>query len=235
MFENISQGLFTVGFAGALFVVPALRFLAAGLMALSTYRLLKARQDGHKFLWILAIFMAPILTRLAYEFYRRRINPKDCRSSGSRPLLAASIVLLILSGLLSAVSSLSMGMGYVKSELDGEFLDTFYDVHGNEYGNVHDIPLFDRDGNTYTRELGWFGASTYTDQNGRTYDGADCYLSEDGYFFHDGAQALVPYGDSLDYYTDRETIYYHLFNYVYWEEDGTIYELSGSWHRELFP
>ena len=88
MFENISQGLFTVGFAGTLFVVPALRFLAAGLMALSTYRLLKARQDSHKFLWILAIFMAPILTRLAYEFYRRRINPKDCRSSGSRPLLA---------------------------------------------------------------------------------------------------------------------------------------------------
>ena len=233
MFENMSLALFTIGFAGSMIAVPALRFLASALMALSTYRLLKARQDGHKFLWILAMFMAPIFTRLAYEVYRRRINPKDVRVPGSAPLLIAAVVVLILSGVLSALSALSMGVGYVKSEVDGEFLDTFYDVHGNEYGNIYDIPLYDRDGNTYTRETGWFGASTFYDQAGRAYDGADCYLTRDGYFYHDTAQALVPYGDSLDYCTDGEAVYYQLFNYVYWEEDGTIYELSGRAHLEL--
>lgn len=50
MFDNISQGLFTTGATGYLIVVPILRSLAILFMVISTYKLLKARQDDHEFL-----------------------------------------------------------------------------------------------------------------------------------------------------------------------------------------
>jgi hypothetical protein len=132
------------------------------------------------------------------------------------------------------VSVISMGIGYIKSEIDGEPLATFYDVHGNEYYDLYDVPLYDKQGNTYTHKDAWFTAGSYTDQNGKSYDGDYCYLSEDGYFYFDENEELKPYKDSYDYYTDGETIYYYLFNRVYWENDGTIYEKSGKLHLELF-
>lgn len=117
---------------------------------------------------------------------------------------------------------------------DGEPLATFYDVHGNEYDDLYDVPLYDKQGNTYTHKDAWFTAGSYTDQNGKSYDGDYCYLSEDGYFYFDENEELKPYKDSYDYYTDGETIYYYLFNRVYLENDGTIYEKSGELHLELF-
>ena len=57
-------------------------------------------------------------------------------------------------------------------------------------------------------------------------------FGEELYF--DENEELKPYKDSYDYYTDGETIYYYLFNRVYWGNDGTIYEKSGKLHLELF-
>lgn len=235
MFDNISQGLFTTGAMGYLIIVPVLRLLAILFMVISTYKLLKARQDNHKFLWVIAICFSPIIARIAFEVYRRWISKKETvRVKGSTPFLIISIIAFVLSAILMIVSVISMGIGYIKSEIDGEPLATFYDVHGNEYYDLYDVPLYDKQGNTYTHKDAWFTAGSYTDQNGRSYDGDYCYLSEDGYFYFDENEELKPYKDSYDYYTDGETIYYYLFNRVYWENDGTIYEKSGKLHLELF-
>lgn len=235
MFDNVSQGIFTTGVTGYLIVVPILRFIATLFMAISTHKLLKARQDNHKFLWMVAICFSPIITRIAFEVYRRWIAKKEIdRAKGSKPFLVASIVAFVLSAILMVVSVLSMGIGYIKSEIDGEPLATIYDVHGNEYDDLYDVPLYDKQGNIYTHEDAWFTTGTYTDQNGKSYDGDYCYLSEHGYFYFDENEELKPYKDSYDYYTDGETIYYSLLNRVYWEDDGTIYEKSGKLHLELF-
>ena len=235
MFDNISQGLFTTGAMGYLIIVPVLRSLAILFMVISTYKLLKARQDNHKFLWVVAICFSPIIARIAFEVYRRWISKKETvRVKGSTPFLITSIIAFVLSAILMIVSVISMGIGYIKSEIDGEPLATFYDVHGNEYYDLYDVPLYDKQGNIYIHEDAWFTAGSYTDQNGKSYDGDNCYLSEDGYFYFDENEELKPYKDSYDYYTDGETIYYYLFNRVYWENDGTIYEKSGKLHLELF-
>lgn len=235
MFENVSQAFFNTGATGYLVVVPILRILATLFMVVSTYKLLKVRQDKHKFLWVAAIFFSPIIARIVFEIYRRWIAKKELGTAkGSTPLLIASIVAFVLSAVLMVVSVVSMGVGYIKSEIDGEPLATFYDVHGNEYDDLYDVPLYDKEGNTYTYEAAWFTAGTYIDQNGKSYDGDYCYLSEDGYFYFDENNELKPYQDSYDYYTDGETVFYYLFNRVYWENDGTIYEKSGRLHLELF-
>ncbi len=235
MFDNISQGIFATGATGYLIVVPVLRSLAILFMVISTYKLLRARQDNHKFLWVIAICFSPIISRIAFEIYRRWIAKKEIvKVKGSTTFLIASIVAFVLSAVLMVVSVISMGVGYIKSEIDGEPLATFYDIHGNEYDDLYDVPLYDKLGNKYTHELAWSTAGTYIDQNGKSYDDDYCYLSEEGYFYFDKNEELKPYKDSYDYYTDGETIYYYLFNRVYWENDGTIYEKSGKLHLELF-
>lgn len=235
MFDNISQVLFTTGAMGYLIIVPVLRSLAILFMAISTYKLLKARQDNHKILWVVAICFSPIIARIAFEVYRRWISKKEfVKAKGSTCFLITSIIAFVLSAVLMIASIISMSVGYLKSEIDGEPLATFYDVHGNKYDDLYDVPLYDKQGNIYTHESAWFTAGSYIDQNGKSYDGDYCYLSEDGYFYFDEDEELIPYNGSYDYYTDGETLYYYLFNRVYWENDGTIYEKSGKMNLELF-
>ena len=235
MFDNVSQAFFNTGAVGYMIVVLVLRSLAILFMVISTYKLLKARQDNHKFLWIVAICFSPIISRIAFEVYRRWIAKKEIdKVKGSTPFLIASITAFVLAAVLTVVSAISMGVGYIKSEIDGEPLAIFYDVHGNEYDDLYDVPLYDKQGNTYTHEHGWFTVGYYIDQNGKSYDGNHCYLSEDGYFYFDENEELKPYDDSYDYYTDGEMIYYSLYDDVYWEKDGTIYEKSGKLHLKLF-
>ncbi len=233
MFDNVSQGLFTTGATGYLIIVPVLRSLAILFMVVSTYKLLKARQDSHKFLWLVAICFSPIIARIAFEIYRRLINKKGIdKPKGSNAFLIASIVAFALSIVLTVISIVSIGAGYIKSEIDGEPLATFYDVHGNEYDDLYDVPLYDKQGNVYTHESAWFTTGSYIDQNGKSYDGDYCYLSEDGYFYFDEKEELKPYNNSYNYYTDGETIYYYLFDRVYWEADGTIHQRK--YHIRLF-
>lgn len=171
MFDNISQGLFTTDATGYLIVVPILRSLAILFMVISTYKLLKARQDDHKFLWIVAICFSPIIARIAFEVYRRWISKKEIvRAKGSTPFPITSIIAFVLSVVLMILSVISMGIGYIKSEIDGEPLATFYDVHGNEYDDLYDVPLYDKQGNKYTHEPAWFTAGNYIDQNGKSYE-----------------------------------------------------------------
>lgn len=235
MFDNISQGLVEAGAARYMVAVPVLRMAAALFMAFSTYKLLKVRQDNHKLIWILAIMWVPILARMIYEIYRRWVAPKDApNAKGSSLLLILSIAAFVLSAVLSVVSAVSVGIGFIKSELDGEPIAIFYDVHGNEYTDRYDVPLHDKMGNVYTHEAEWFTAGTYTDQDGKTYDGEDCYLSQEGYFYFDANNELVPYLNYDHYYTDGETVYYSLFHRVHWEEDGTIWGFTGRMDIELF-
>lgn len=235
MFENVSQGLFQTGTAGYLIVVPIIRSISILFMLISTYKLLKVREDKHKAIWLIAVIASPFLGRIVYEIYCRFISKKSVKKSKSGThFLILSLLAWIISVVLLVASFISMGAGYIKSEIDDEPLYTYYDVVGNKYENINDVPFHDRQGNTYFYEPAWFEVGTYTDQNGKKYDGHYCYISEDGYFYYDKNDKLQPYNDSYDYYTDGEVIYYSPLGSIYWDEDGTMYEIVHKGYYKVF-
>ena len=73
MLISAAEGLFLSGGIGYTVLVPLLRVLATLLMAISTYQLLKMRDDPHKVKWMIGIILAPIPIRILYEIYRRFI------------------------------------------------------------------------------------------------------------------------------------------------------------------
>ncbi len=241
MFDNISQGLFVIGGTGYMIMVPILRAIATLFMIISTYKILKARQDGHKMVWIFFVCVSPFLTRIAYEIYRRWIAKKEDETEvpkripkSSNILLILSILTFAISAILIVVSVITMGIGFIKSYIDDEPIAAAYDMNGNEYFDYFEVPLYDKEGNLYVYEPTWFTVGKYIDQNGNEYDATYCYLGEDEYFYFDKNNELEQYKDYDEYYTDGEKIYYSLWGYVYWDEHGTVYEKSGRLSIELF-
>jgi len=241
LFDNISQGLFLTGGTGYFIVVPILRFMATIFMAISTYKILKIRNDKYKTYWLFFIFISPILTRIIYEIYRRWIarkldhtilNIKAPKSSNI--LLIISIIIFIIIVILSIISTISMGLGFIKSYMDNEPIAAAYDVYGNEYFSYMEVPLYDKEGNIYTYEPAWLVMGNYVDQNGNIYDGDYCYLDEDGFLYYDKDKKLKPHKVHDGYYTDGNNIFYCLWHYVYWDDKGVVYEKSGRFSIELF-
>ncbi|MBQ5591873.1 MAG: hypothetical protein IIU80_02910 [Clostridia bacterium] len=235
MFENISEGLFMLGASGYLYIVPVLRFFATLLMLISTYKVLKVRQDSHKGQWLLGVIVFPILGRIAYEIYRRYMEKKEHpKVKGSTSLMVVSLFIRFIAVILLVSSFISMGAGFIRGEITGEWVSTYYDLKGNQYSDVYDVPFYDKEGNRYTYEPEWFTSGTYTDQKGNKLDGDYAYIDENGYFYYDKNNTLKPHNDSYDYYTDGENLYYSLFFHVYWEENGEMYAFGSKYDYKLF-
>lgn len=235
MFENISEGLFMIGATGYLYIVPVLRFFATLLMLISTYKVLKVRQDSHKIHWLLGVIVFPVLGRIAYEIYRRYMEKKDHpKVKGSIVMMIVSFIIRLIALVLLISSFITMGAGFIRSGITGEFIITYYDLKGNAYSDVYDVPYYDEKGNKYTCESEWFTTGTYTDQDGNKYDGDYVYISEDGYFYYDKNNELQPFDDSYEYYTDGNKIYYSQFPYAYWDENGEMYASGGKYDYKLF-
>lgn len=240
MLESITEGLVLGGGLGYAVGVPILRALATLFMVISTYKLLRLRDDSHKALWVIGIIIFPIVGRITYEIYRRfiYIDKKDesrLNKRSSNRFLLFSILLYVVALILSAVSLVSFGVGFIKSYIDGDPVNGYYDVHGTEYFFYTDVPLFDEDGNKYFYEKDFgFEIGDYVDEDGNVYENENSFLSEDGYFYYDKDDILTPYRDEYGYFTDGETIYYDLFNYVYWNEDGVMFDKSTRVSEQLF-
>lgn len=241
MLISAAEGLFLSGGIGYTVLVPLLRVLATLLMAISTYQLLKMRDDPHKVKWMIGIILAPIPIRILYEIYRRFIyidkhNESKLSKKSSNRLLFWSIILSVLVWILSLISMISMGAGYLKGVFDGDYVTNYHDIHGTEYISYMDVPLYDREGNTYMYEPEWFVPGDYMDANGDIYENERSYLDEDGYFYYDTDGKLTFYHEDgyYRYYTDGEKLYFSLESYVYWDEDGVMYDKSGKYSQELF-
>lgn len=72
-----------------------------------------------------------------------------------------------------------------------------YDMYGNEYHDKHEVPLYDKYGNTYLYELEWFTEGNFVDQNGSVYDGSFSYLDENGYLYYDVDDKLEVYNEDI--------------------------------------
>ena len=236
MFENTSQGMF---FTSILVyrALPALKILASILMSISVYRHAKSNKINRKGMWTLVAFGFPVLGRLAYCVYHRFIRKKNNEylfeqsTTNNRKGAITCILSLMLSavaGVISIVSIATMGASVIKSVVDDEYLFeyTCYDVHGNKYSDIYDVPLYDREGNTYTVDSKLtFSASDYIDQNGNRFEGNCCYLDSDGFFVYNETD-LIPCKEYLCdyYYDDQGSKYFYLTGCpIYWDENGDIF------------
>ncbi len=70
-------------------------------------------------------------------------------------------------------------------------------MYGNEYHDKYEVPLYDKDGNTYLYELEWFTEGNFVDQNGRVYVGSFSYLDENGYLYYDVDDKLEVYNEDI--------------------------------------
>ena len=237
MFENTSQGMFFISFL-VYRALPIFKILASILMSVSVYRHAKHNRIEHKGLWVVIAFGFPVLGRLAYCIYHRFLREKNNKylfeeyKTNNRKgaiLCVLSLVLSVLALIISIVSVATMGASVIKSIVDDEYIfeHTCYDVHGNQYSDIYDVPLYDREGNTYTydRKFG-FEPNDYIDQNGNLLDGDYCYLDSDGYLVYNESGFSPCEECWCDYYFDEQgNKYYDLWGYqLYWNENGEIFE-----------
>lgn len=247
MFENTSQAMFIISFM-VYRTLPVLKIIAGILMSLSVYRHAKSNNISRKELWALVAFGVPILGRLAYCIYHRFIRKKKTEylfeqsiPTNNRKgaiLCVLSLFLSFVAGIITVVAVSTIGISVIKSVVDDEPLweHTCYDVHGNQYRDIYEVPLYDREGNTYSYESEWIVAGNYIDQNKNRFDDNYCYLDSDGYFVYK-ENGLVPCQDCwCDYYYDSDgNKYYQLDGCsIYWDKNSNIFESQGKTTIQLF-
>lgn len=244
MFENASQGMFVTSFILYRYL-PALKILASVLMSFSVYRHAKCNKIDRKGMWTLVAFGFPVLGRLAYCIYHRFIRKKENQylfeqnTTDNRKGAITCILSLMLSavaGVLTVISISTMGVSVIKSIVDDEYLFEFtcYDVNGKQYSDFFDVPLYDRDGNTYSYESEWFVMGDYVGQDGKRLDGDYCYIDSDGYLVYN--EKLIPCEECwCNYYYDEQgNKYYSLNGYpIYMDENGNIFE-KAKYAYQLF-
>ena len=249
MFENDSQAMFIISFM-VYRALPMLKIIAGILMSLSVYRHAKSNNISHKGRWVVFAFGFPVLGRVAYYVYHRFIRKKNTEylfeqvtPTNNRKGAILCIISLLLSGVASIITVVAIGtMGFsvVKSIIDDEYIFEFtcYDVNGNEYSDTYQVPLLDRDGNTYEYNSVLTGFGDYVDQNEKVFLGEHCYLDSDGYFVYlENEELSTSETDWYEYYYDSDgNKYYHLDGFqIYWDENGYIYENRGRLgNKQLF-
>ncbi|MGN1347555.1 MAG: hypothetical protein ACI4VI_01305 [Acutalibacteraceae bacterium] len=243
-FENLSQQIFTAG--GAVYTVGVFifRFISQIFSALFVLRDIRGRTYKNKFLWVAFTFVSPfwgLLAYFAYSYYKNKmaddafIQPKK-RMKGFWAI-GISAFSALTAIIITALSVVTMGIGGIRSVVADEPLVIYYDMHGNEYEDRFEVPLYDRNENEYIVEItGIFKSNIYTDDEGNEYSGDKAYIDSDGYFFYDEEEKLTPDDYYWEYYKDEDgNLYYPISTDVaVFGKDGTIYTKSGKYYTVLF-
>lgn len=168
-------------------------------------------------------------------------------------------VAVMITAIVIVVSTVKNTMNY----LDLNFVDegfkisvdaVYYDKKGNSYEAEKDVLLYDEDGHVYTYTaseeiddtLSYDGY--YVREDGKKYDAIDCYVTQDGWFYCDKAQALEYYYADLTTLTEEELDNYYdelmeeedaqaeykYYDYPYMDTDGNVYydALEASWNEK---
>lgn len=131
----------------------------------------------------------------------------------------------------------------------------YYDKLGNGYEDETAVLLYDEEGRIYTytlekitdKEDDFFSYEEeyYVRDDGKKYLAYDCYVTQDGWFYCDKAQALELYSpdtsnmsqEELDaYYEENMALYeadYKYYDYPYEDSEGNLYydAIEASWNE----
>ena len=128
----------------------------------------------------------------------------------------------------------------------------YFDKEGAVYYQADHVPLYDRDGEIYTRIIkevedeefgGTYKTVYYVDSKDNEYDPYNCYVDEEGYFYFDENLEIVWDDSEYDYdleeelenyddWFDEENYRYYHDRYV--DEEGNIYYYAdqASWNEK---
>jgi len=97
-----------------------------------------------------------------------------------------------------------------------------YDLYGNAYSSLTDIPLYDEDGNEYYYQLNTDNkSSSYIDKNNEIYNSRDIYLTKGGYIVFLEEDRIVSYNGLYEtVYDDGE--HYYAVIHPHWNKDGDL-------------
>lgn len=98
-------------------------------------------------------------------------------------------------------------------ETDGEY----YDMKGNKYTNIFDVVYYDANGNEYVYN---YDNASYVDKDKNYYSPFDCYINQDGYFYHD-KDKKVDFNDDFELADEKGNTYDYISG-VFWTKDGKV-------------
>lgn len=96
-----------------------------------------------------------------------------------------------------------------------------YDLYGNAYSSLTDIPLYDEYGNEYYYQLNADNKSSYIDKNMKIYNSRDIYLTKGGYIVFLKDDRIISYNGLYEtVYDDGE--HYYAVIHPHWNKDGDL-------------
>ncbi len=97
-----------------------------------------------------------------------------------------------------------------------------YDLYGNAYSSLTDIPLYDEYGNEYHYQLNADNkSSSYIDKNNEIHNSRDIYLTKGGYIVFLEEDRIISYNGLYEtVYDDGE--HYYAVIHPHWNKDGDL-------------
>ena len=100
----------------------------------------------------------------------------------------------------------------------------YYDRNGEEANSRQEVKYYDKDGNVFMLEIVEDYMPDYVNQQtGERYNGFECYITEDGYFFFDSNDKLKLVSGTTDTYSDSDGNKYYDISTVYWDNEGIMF------------
>lgn len=205
------------------------------------------RHNQKRLLWGCLGYAFPIFAPIGYfifiKYSERGVNPALRKGISKKSVVSffISAAIIFISFILAATATV-MGIGsFVRAQVTGEHLTTYYDKMGNEYNELDvTIDMYDRGGNKYVYTVkGLFEPSVYVDENGKEYDADKCFIDSDGWFYYDENGSLKIEEDYDWYiclrYEDADgNKYFQLGDASFrFYENGEIWAYSGKASEKL--
>lgn len=171
---------------------------------------------------ILSIIIAIVITALVsiilkIAFKRKfAIYSENNDTNSIKNLKAIKLISIIMALILSFLASLQV---FSFINIQKNFV---YDLYGNAYSSLTDIPLYDEYGNEYYSKDSADNINTfYINKNGKEYNANDIYLTKGGYIVHPD-ENKVEYGSGAYDMILVDDEYYYVIISPYWNENGDL-------------
>lgn len=205
------------------------------------------RHNKKRLLWGFLGYAFPIIAPIGLfvfiKYLERGVNPAQRKGISKKSTVSffVSAAIIFISFIL-AVSASVIGIGsFVRAQVTGEHLVTYYDKMGNEYNELDiTIDMYDRDGNKYVYKVnGLLKPSVYVDEDGNEYDAEKCFIDSDGWFFYD-ENGLLKIEEDYEWYIcvryedDDGNKYFQLGVASFqFDENGEIWAFFGRTSEKL--
>ncbi|MDE5974728.1 MAG: hypothetical protein K2G73_08685 [Eubacterium sp.] len=167
---------------------------------------------------IIAISITAVLGIILKVAFKKKIAlySADNDTKSIKNIKAIKIVVLAMVLIFSFFISLQV---ISLSSIEKNFV---YDLYGNAYSSISDIPLYDEYGNEYFAKVNDDNTRTfYVNKNGDIRDANDVYITTGGYIVFLEENKIKSYVNLYEIIYDNGEHYYAVI-YPYWNKNGDL-------------